>query len=565
METPAAATDTRPNEESRPASLIAHATTAAPETPPKVTRSLRFWLVFASLCLAAFAASLNATVVSTVLPTIVRDLDGEAQYIWVASSYAIAATAIQPMCGQMSNIFGRRTPMLLSIATFALGGGISGGANSMTMLIAGRTVQGLGGGGILMLMEVITCDLLPLRERSKYLSVILSACSLGVTLGPTIGGAFASRGAWRWTFYVSVPIAALALVVTALFLRLQYRREPTWKAALLRADFLGNFIFIASTCSIMVGLVMGGAVFPWSSWRVILPIVLGGCGWVVFQVHQSSRFCREPIMPLRLFSNRTACTGFVLVFISCMLLDWTTYFIPFYFQALKGYSALTSGVDTLPFNAFLIPAAGISGGLLYKFGQYKPLHAAGFACYALAAGLFSTMDANTTRVEWVFWQIFAAFGLGSLVTCTLPAIQASLSESDVATSVGTHAFLRSFGFVWGFTIPSIILNNLVNANIDIIQDPSVRAAIANGGAYAQADSNLFSSLTGAAREQTLQVYTDALHGVWYAAAAFSLIGFLAVFVEKRIELRTTLETEFGLEERSRTTDEITAEKGAASE
>ena len=534
-----------------------------PPSSPSATKDLRFWLVYGSLCLVALAASLNATIVATIVPTIVQELSGAQQYVWVAAAYAIAATAIQPSCGQLANIYGRRGPMLLSIAVFALGSGLSGGATSMGMLIAGRVVQGLGSGGAMMLMEVITCDLLPLRERSKYLSVILAFSSLGVTLGPTLGGAFATRGAWRWAFYISVLISGMALAVTALFLRVKHAKAPSWKVALVRSDPLGNFLFVASICSVMIGLVTGGTVHAWSSWQVMVPIVVGGCGGVIFQLHQGSRLCEEPIMPRRLFSNRTSCTGFVLVFISSMLLDWTTYFLPYYFQALRGASALTSGVDTLPFNIFFIPAAGISGGLLFKFGQYKPLHWFGFACFALGAGLFSTMGTDTTTVEWVFWQLFAAFGLGSLITSTLPAIQASLSEAEVATSVGTHAFLRSFGFVWGFTIPSVILNNLVNAKIDLVQDPSVQAATVDGGAYALVDSDFFRSLTGTAREQTLQVYADALHGIWYAAAAFSVFGFLAVFVEKRIELRTTLDTEFGLEEKRQQTGEANVEKSFA--
>ncbi|MCJ1352288.1 MAG: hypothetical protein MMC33_002272 [Icmadophila ericetorum] len=256
-------------------------------------------------------------------------------------------------------------------------------------------------------------------------------------------------------------------------------------------------------------------------------------------------------MPPRLFSNRTACTGFVLVFISSMLLDWTIYFVPYYFQALQGASALISGVNTLPFDAFFIPAAGTAGGLLFKFGQYKPLHWWGFAVYATAAGLFSTMDSSTQKVSWVFWQIFAAFGLGPFMTSKLPAVQSSLSESDVATSVGTHAFLRSFGFIWGFYRSSDYPEQ------PLIKDANVQSTLVDGGAYSQVGSTYYTSLTGTVREEALLVYTHALHVVWYAAAAFSLVGFLAVFVEKHIELCTTLETEFGLEE------EIPTEKDGA--
>ncbi|KAF2265002.1 MFS general substrate transporter [Lojkania enalia] len=511
-------------------------------------KSTRFWLVFVSLCLTAFTANLNATILSTVIPLIVRDLGAEDEFIWINASFAIAAAIVQPLCGQVSNIFGRRYPMLLSLAIFTLGSGICGGASSVAMLIAGRTVQGLGGGGLMMLLEVIVCDLLPLRERPKYLGVILSVASLGVAVGPTIGGAFGNHSTWRWCFYINVPIGGFGLVLATLLLRLKNPRPATWKAALLRVDALGNAIFIAASCSILVGLTMGGQIYPWSSFRVIVPIVLGVVGWGIFAVHQSSPICKEPTMPPVLFSNRTAVTGFLLVFISCMLLEWTVYYLPYYFQALKGSSPLFSSVQVLPFNIFLVPSAMVNGGLLNKFGQYKPLHWVGFAMYTLGAGLFSTMDAATSVVKWVFWQLFAAWGLGGLIMSTLPAIQASLPESYVATSTGAHSFIRSIGFVWGFTIPSLVFNNRVRANIGMVEDERVRMAITSGEAYSQANGPLIASLSARVKEQAMRLYALSLRDLWYTAIAFSLLGFLLVFVEKRIKLRTQLETEFGLEE-----------------
>ncbi|OCL14897.1 MFS general substrate transporter [Glonium stellatum] len=521
-----------------------------PSGPPATTtKSIRFWLLFSSLCLAAFCCNLEATVLTTVIPLIVRDLHVKDQYIWVNASYAIAAAVIQPLCGQVSNIFGRRMPMLLALALFTFGSGICGGASSTAMLIAGRTFQGLGAGSMMMLMEVITCDILPLRERSKYLGFMLAFASVGVTAGPTIGGALASRSTWRWAFYVCVPPGGSCFLLAVAFLRLKSPREPTWKAALLRVDVLGNVIFIASTSSMLLGLIMGGQLYHWSSWRIVVPIVLGALGWFLFAFHQASPYCKEPTIPPRLFSNRTAVTGFALVFLSCMLLEWIVYFLPYYFQTVRGSSALRSGVQSLPFNCFLVPVAAINGQLLFKFGQYKPLHWAGFGFVALAAGLFSTMDSNTSTVKWVFWQFFASCGIGSLVMSTLPAIQSSLPESDVATSTGVHAFLRNFGFAWGFTIPSLVFNNRVRAGINTVEDPEVRAIIASGDAYSQANSPLFASLTVKAKEQTIRLYTVSLRSLWYAALAFSLLGFILVFLEKRIKLRESLQTQFGLDEK----------------
>jgi len=519
--------------------------TSPPVSKPKSTR---FWLVFVSLCLSAFTANLNATILTTVLPLIVRDLDVSANYIWINASFAIAAAAIQPLCGQLANIYGRRYPMLFSLLTFTLGSGISGGATSFSMLIGGRTVQGLGAGGIILLMEVIVSDLLPQRERAQYLGIILTTGSLAVLIGPVIGGAFGTSATWRWCFYISVPIGGIGFILAALFLKLKAPKHATWTEAVARIDFVGNGIFITSTVSILVGLVLGGQVFPWGTYHVIVPIVLGGVGWVAFGGHQVSGVCKEPTMPPRLFSNRTSLVCFVNNFITSMLLEWTAYYLPYYFQVLKGSSQLFSSVQVLPFNVFLVPSAIITGAILGKTGKYKPLHWAGFALFALASGLFSTMDETTSTVKWVFWQFFGAFGLGSVILSILPAIQASLPESDVAAATGVHAFLRSFGFVWGFTVPSLVFNNEVYRNLYLVDDPEVRAAIAAGDAYAQAHGPLLDGLTGVTKQQTLRLYAKCLQTVWYTALAFSLFGFLLVFVEKGLKLRETVQTEYGLQE-----------------
>ncbi|KAG9230927.1 major facilitator superfamily domain-containing protein [Amylocarpus encephaloides] len=516
-------------------------TTPGPGTP----KGARFWLAFISLLFASLAANLNATILSTLLPTIVEAFDGEQDYVWVAASFNIASTAILPLCGQVSDIFGRRVPMITSLVLFVLGSGILGGASGMEMLIAGRTVQGLGAGGIMMLLEIICCDLLPLRERSKYLSYIFMVNGVAVTIGPTVGGAFATKTTWRWAFYINLPIGGIAILLAILFLNLKSPHSPSWRTSMLRIDYVGNFVFIASTCSMLVGLVMGGQIYPWSSWRVIVPIVLGGVGWIVFYLYQFTPYCKEPTMPPRLFSNRTAVSGFVFVFISHMMLEWVVYFMPFYFQALKGASSLTSGVNTLPFNIFLIPCAGVAGGVLYKTGQYKPIHWTGFGFLSLASGLFSTMDTGTAAVKWAFWQLFAAAGIGALIGTTLPAIQSSLPESDVASSAAVHAFLRSYGFIWGFVIPSVIFNDQINANIKIVEDPTARALIVGGSAYSQVDGGI-RLLPAETQTQVSRVYTLALQSIWYAACAFSLVGFLFVFVEKKIELRKELDTEYGL-------------------
>ncbi|KAI0110941.1 major facilitator superfamily domain-containing protein [Nemania sp. FL0031] len=415
------------------------------------------------------------------------------------------------------------------------------------MLIGSRTVQGLGAGGIILLLKVIVSNLVPQRERGQYLGVVLSTGSLAVLVGPIIGGALGTAGAWRWCFYISAPIGGIGFILSTIFLRLKSPQHDVWTKAVARIDFIGNAIFIASTSSVLVGLVLGGQVFPWATFHVIVPIVLGAAGWLLFAAHQMSGLAKEPTMPPRLFSNRTAVIGFVNNFITAMLLEWTAYYLPYYFQTLKGSTQILSSVQVLPFNIFIIPSAIANGFMLSRTGKYKPLHWAGFGFFALATGLFSTLNENTSTVKWVFWQIFGALGLGGIILSILPAIQSSLPEGDVAAATGVHAFLRSFGFVWGFTIPSLVFSNEISRNLHLIDDAEVRAVIA-ADAFAQGQGPLLKSLTGETRTQAFKLYTVCLQTVWYLALAFSLVGFLLVFPEKSIPLRETVDTQYGLQE-----------------
>ena len=518
-----------------------------PPQQPSTKHSWRFWLIFLSLCLTSFASALDSTIVTTALPTITKQIGGQERNVWIANCFVFSATTVQPLVGQLSNIFGRRVPMMASVALFTLGSGIAGGATNVPMLIAGRTVQGLGSGGIFVLVELITCDLVPLRERAQYLGMMLSTGAIGTTLGPIIGGGLAQAN-WRWVFYINLPIAGTAFLSMVFFLRVKHTPEASLMAALARVDYFGTFIFISSICAILLGLVLGGTSFPWSSWHIFVPLVLGFIGWAIYHVYESSSLCLNPSTPPNLFSNRTSFVGFFLTFISALLLEWTVYFLPIYFQAVRSTSPLTSGVNLLPLNLFLLPGAIIAGIVLTKSGRYRPLHWFGFGLSAIACGLFSILNPYSSRAAWVCFQILAALGLGSILTTILPSIQASLPESDVAAVTSMFSFFRSFGFVWGVTIPSIIFNTQFDHYSPRITDTQVRAQLVGGQAYGYAGSGLIPALDAVTKAQVLSVYTDTLKVLWRAAVAFAGVAFLAVFVARDVELRTELVSEFGLDE-----------------
>jgi EmrB/QacA subfamily drug resistance transporter len=518
------------------------------EMPSSNKKPWRFHVVLVSLSFITFIASLDGSIIATALPQISAELSAADGYVWIANSFLVAQTVVQPPCAQLCNIFGRRNPLLAALIIFALGSGIAGGAYSTAMLIAGRTIQGAGSGGLMMLVELIICDLVPVRERGKYLGMVMSTSAIGAITGPVIGGALAVAD-WRWIFYLNIPISALIIVVMLIFLRLQHERASSWKLALARVDWVGNIVFIAAICSLLIGLVQGGIVYPWSSWRVILPIVLGACGWVAFHAYESMppRFCPEPSVPSRIFTNRTSASAFYIDFISSVLLQWVCFFWPVYFQGIRATTPLRAGINFIPFEAFLIVTAAIAGGLLSKFGQYRPMHFIGFGCSVVGPGLNIMLSRGTPKAVWVVFQMVDAIGRGLLLPTVLPAIMAALPDADTASATGMYSFLRSFGFVWGITIPGTIFNTQFDRLASAISDGRVRQELGSGRAYQSVSGAYIKQLTLKTQLEVLSVYEEALKAVWIAAVAFGATGFIAVVIEQHIPLRTELDTQYGLE------------------
>jgi MFS family permease len=528
---------------------------AASDTPPK---NLRFWGIFAALCALSFLAALDSSIITTALLTITKDIGGGKQYIWIANSFVFATLAPQPMFGQIANLFNRRNPTIASVLLFVLGSGVAGGAHNVAMLIAGRTIQGIGAGGIYVLIDVVCCDMVSLRERGKYLGFMFSWAGVAALIGPVLGGAFAQAN-WRWIFYINLPISGVALVTIIVYL--PSRRPASTQNALRRIDFAGNAIFIPSMISILFGLVMGGAHFPWGSWHIVVPLVLGGIGWISFHFHQASRFCKEPSVPTRLFSNRTSAAAYGLTFLSSVVVQQITYFLPVYLQAVKGSTPYRAGVQFLPFAGCVLFFAVIAGSLLSKTGQYRPLHWTACALSAVGFGIFTLLDDRSSKAAWVCFQVVAAGGSGLIMSGLLPAAMAALPETEVASATAVYSFLRTFGYVWGVTISSITFNGQFDRYLFEIQDLDLRSQLAGGGAYAFASEQAVQRLPEPTRAKVISVYIRSLNAVWQVGIALSVFSFLLVFVERHVELRQELETDFGIREENRKNSAESGKRG----
>lgn len=467
--------------------------------------------------------------------------------------------AVTPLYGQLANIYGRRWIMISAVAIFVLGNGLCGGANSSAMLIAGRCVMGIGTGGLTMMLELIVSDLVPVRKRAPFMGIIFAAINVGTALGPFVGGQLVSTTTWRWVFYMNIPIGGTALLLLIAFLQTSYKGRMTLAQSVRRIDFVGNILIMASSVSILFALTYGGARYSWSSWHTAVPLALGLVGLVVFVIYEAF-VPKEPVMPLRLFTNRTSATAFFLTFIFSLLNLWRIYFLSVYFQSTLLSSPARAGVQILPSVLMLLPAVLIAGGFVNKTGRYRPVHFFGFGLLTLGQGLLVLLGSNSPPAAWIIIQMVVAFGSSSIVSALLPAVQAGLSEADTAAATATSSFIRAFGVIWGVTIPTVIFNNRFNQLSGRITDVSVRNIFAGGRAYELASKDFIKQFPQPTRDQIISVYQDSLRRGWQISTIFAGVAFLAVFLEKEIVLRTKLETEYGMKKKKN----ADSERGKAS-
>ncbi|KAL5364124.1 major facilitator superfamily domain-containing protein [Aspergillus floccosus] len=496
-------------------------------------RDWRFWIVFPTLCLSGLAVTMEGSIVVTALPSISRSLH-TTEYVWVINAYTFASTVFQPLTGWLAEIFGRKPLLLLSIVLFGVGSGISGAANSLAVIIVGRLIQGVGGGGIPLVAELIVSDMVPLPERPKMLGLVMATSCLGLLVGPIIGGVIVDHVSWRWIFWINCPLAAASLLCLFPVLghRTQAQRETQLSTVVRRFDWVGNLLLPPSTLAILLPLTMGGKMYAWSSYRVILPLVLGVCGLVATGIYE--HFCSNPLIPTRLLRNIPALSMQMQSFIQSMLIMWINYYLTIYFQAVLELSPQRAGFDLMPSIVGMVVFSilgGIAGSMLPR--QWSILiNVVAFSLMALGLGLFHLLDASTATAVHAVLQIIIAAGNGLLIATLLPALQALFTSDDLWSVTGLFNYIRSFALVWGVTIPSIIFDQTVDRHVDQLLPASIRDHFVHGGAYARASKTFTQSFGPAVRVKVVDLYTRALRATWWGAMSFALLGLVMVSFQR---------------------------------
>ncbi|TBU29033.1 major facilitator superfamily domain-containing protein [Dichomitus squalens] len=525
------------------ASVQPAGTTVEPaEARPQVAkRGARFWLIFLALSFALFLSPLELTSVSTALPTILLDLNNGEDFIWISSAYTLASTAILPLSGALAEIFGRRPSMLLALVLFALGSALCGSAQTVPWLIGGRTVQGMGGGCILSITNIVISDLVPLKERGFVSGVLGLVWALAAALGPLIGGAVSSHGQWRWLFYLNLPVCGLAFILVLTLLNLK-NPPGTFLEKLAKIDWIGNFLIIASSSSCIIALTWGGVVYPWSSARVLVPLLVGLGGMGLFLLYEA-RIARHPMVPFIILSNRTSFSGYLQTFINPIVMLSVIYYLPTYFQACKGASPLISGVDTFGLSMVLGPIVILTGVSVTKWSRYRTQSYVGWAFLILAMGLLSMVSADTPLARTIGFSVLVSVGGGIVYAITYFPVLAPLPVDKNAHALAFFAFCRSFAGVWGVTISGTILQNELNKRLPV----AFLNMYPGGASIAYSAIPDISGLQEPLRSQVRDAFAGSIAVIWQVMIGIAGAGLLSSLAMKNVQMGSKVDEKWGLE------------------
>ncbi|KAI0763280.1 iron permease [Trametes elegans] len=526
------------------------------QPPPKSPRGTVFWLCFTAVVVCNFLSALDVTAVSTALPTITDDLQGGDRFVWVGSAYGLAAAAILPLTGRLADVMGRRPMMLTFVAFFFLGSALSGSAQNMNWLIAARTVQGIGGGGIINLASIITSDLIPLAERGTYQGFLVMTWGFAAAMGPVIGGSFAEKASWRWLFYLNLPLSGIAFCLVAVFLRV---RTPggSLKEKLGRIDWIGNLMIITGTTLALIALTWGGIQFPWDSAHVLAPLIIGGFAIAAFFLYETF-VPQEPTLPFDVLANWTSLSGYLATFFHGIVSIATIYYLPVYFQACMAASPIHSSVNLFATALVMSPSAIVCGIIVKKTNKYRPANYVGWVLIMIGFGLLSLLKADSSTGAWTGYQIITAIGVGFIWASTVFPILAPVPVTRFASALAFYNFCRTFSQTWGVTISASILQNELKKRLPA----AFLAEFHSGVEIAYAAIPVIHTLPEPLQTEVRVAFADSMSVVWKAMIGFSGAGFLTLFLLREIPMQKHTDETYGLQEK-RPSDSVDTERDAA--
>ncbi|KIE01319.1 multidrug resistance protein fnx1, partial [Metarhizium majus ARSEF 297] len=524
-----------PSEPPSPTSDTGPVGNEAQAEPEAGRTNVETFLVVLALCLALFLAALDMTIITTAIPTISSTFNSSLGYIWIGSAYLLGNATFVPTWGKISDIFGRKPVLIGAVVIFWIGSLLCAVSNSMGMLIAARAIQGIGGGGTIVLPNICISDLFSMRKRGMYFGILGGVWAIASAVGPVLGGVFTSKVSWRWCFYINLPLSGVGILILIFVLKLHNPRTPM-KQGLLAIDWAGSLLIIGGTLMFLFGLEFGGVQHPWDSPTVICLIVFGVITIGLFVVYESM-FAKYPIMPVSLFRHRTSIASFSLAFMHAFTFMGGSYWLPLYFQAVMGATSLLSGIYLLPFVLSLSITSASFGIIIKRTGNYKIPIMFGLAVMTLGFGLLVSLGDDRNWAKIVIFQIIAGIGVGPNFQSPLIALQTNVEPRDIGSATASFGFLRQLGTSISVVAGGVIFNNQMKAQAGTLQrELGPQLASMFSGSRAAASVHLVRTLQGHDAAVVKNAYWNSLQKMYILFTCTAFAGFLMSFAVKQKSL-----------------------------
>ena len=486
--------------------------------------------MLAGLLLGLFLSSTEQSVVATALPTIAGELGAANRIAWVVSAYLLTSTISTPLYGKMSDLFGRRIVYQTSILVFIVGSALCALSQSINQLVAARAVQGLGGGGLMSLAFVIVGDVVSPRERGRYIGVFTTVFTVSAITGPLWGGLLVDGPGWRWVFWAVVPISLIALAVTNRGLRLPFatRQRPI--------DWLGIALLVVASTGLILVPIWGGETFGWTSGPLLVTAAVGVIGSILFVVQESK--AEEPIIPLRLFGDRTVVSVFVMGFcLMAALLSMST-FLPLFLQVATGVSATRSGLLLTPQSIGISLMATLGGIVVSRTGRYKWTMLVGSALAAGALLALTRIGPETGALDLAPVLFVLGAGLGLIFPNLTLSVQNAVGIQDLGIGTSTANFFRSMGGAFGAAVAGALLTHRLDAALTESLGAQ-RLAEVGGAEGLVRTPRVVRDLPDDLRRAVIEgVSHSVVSVIWLAIPIMVFVWFVALTV-KETPLRTT--------------------------
>ena len=503
-------------------------TSTTTEAPLLLTKR-RIWIIFGALIAGMLLSSLDQTIVSTAMPTIVGQLGGVEHQVWLTTAYLLATTIVMPVYGKFGDVLGRRNLFLVAIALFTLASVGCAFAGDFTQLIIFRAMQGLGGGGLMILSQAIIADIVPASERGKYLGPLGAVFGLSAVGGPLLGGFFVDHLTWQWAFYINIPVGIAAFAIAWFTLKL-----PNKKAT-QPIDILGVLLLSAfTTCLIFFTDFGGDAEHGWDSivtWGFGMGMLAAALLFVLVEAR-----AKDPIIPLSLFKNPTFINATLIGLTLGLGMFSAIGFVPTFLQMSSGTSAAASGLLMLPMMVGLMGTSIASGIAISKTGKYKHFPIIGTLVTAAAMVAMTTLSADTPIwLICVFLFVFGA-GLGLIMQVVVLVAQNSVPATQIGTATSTNNYFREVGASVGVAVFGTIFTTRLTSNLTDVFTSAGASSGDAANATATLDPQTLATLPDAIRDGVVAAYADALAPVFWYLLPFIAISFILSLFLKQIPL-----------------------------